>query len=135
MESIRPAFKFLRRMFVEFPRPGRRTDGELPGGDVAVFRSQEGKEERMNKTQIVEKVAKNMSMSKAAAERTVNSFLTEVKKGVKKDKEVSIVGFGTFKVKSRKARMGRNPQTGKPLKIKASKSVGFKPGKDFKKSV
>ncbi len=89
----------------------------------------------MNKGQIVQNIAKTMKTSKASTERTVNAFLDEVKKGVKKDKEVSLVGFGTFKVKNRKARMGRNPQTGRPIKIKASKTVGFKAGKAFKKSV
>ncbi len=89
----------------------------------------------MNKAQIVQNIAKAMASSKAAVERTVNAFLAEVKKGVKKDKAVSIVGFGTFKVRSRKARMGRNPKTGASIKIKASKTVGFKPGKPFKASI
>ncbi len=89
----------------------------------------------MNKAEIIGNVAKGLSTSKAAVERLVNAFIAEVKKGVKKDKSVSIVGFGTFKVRSRKARMGRNPKTGAKIKIKASKTVGFKPGKPFKTSV
>ncbi len=86
----------------------------------------------MNKAQIIQNVAKYVAVSKAAAERTVNAFLAELKKGVKKDRAVSIVGFGTFKVRSRKARIGRNPKTGARIKIKASRTVGFKPGKPFK---
>ena len=89
----------------------------------------------MNKAQIIQNVAKNMTISKASAERTVNAFLTEVKKGIKKDKLVQLVGFGTFKVRARKARLGRNPKTGQQIKIKASKTVGFKPGKPLKSEV
>jgi len=89
----------------------------------------------MNKAQIIQNIAKATSTSKAAAEKTVNAFLAEVKKGVKKDKQVSIVGFGTFKVRNRKARTGRNPKTGAKIKIKASRTVGFKPGKPFKASI
>jgi DNA-binding protein HU-beta len=89
----------------------------------------------MNKAQIVQNLAKSIQISKAAAERTVNAFLTEIKKGVKKDKQVSIVGFGTFKVRNRKARMGRNPKTGAKIKIKASRTVGFKAGRPFKEVV
>jgi DNA-binding protein HU-beta len=89
----------------------------------------------MNKAQMIQNVAKTMTISKASAERTVNAFLAEIKRAVKKEKQVSIVGFGTFRVRTRKARMGRNPATGATMKIKASKTVGFKPGKPFKESV
>ena len=86
----------------------------------------------MNKAQIIQNVAKGVTISKASAERTVNAFLDEIKKGVKKDKQVSIVGFGTFRVRSRKARVGRNPRTGERIKIKASRTVGFKAGRPFR---
>jgi len=87
----------------------------------------------MNKGELIQAVAKDQKISKAAAERVTNSVLDSVKKGLKKDKNVTLIGFGTFRVKSRKARMGRNPQTGEKIRIKASRTVGFKPGEAFKK--
>jgi DNA-binding protein HU-beta len=84
----------------------------------------------MNKGELVAAVAKDTGLSKAAAEDAVNSALTNIKKGAKKG--VQIVGFGSFSVVKRKARTGRNPQTGESMKIKASKSVKFKPGAAFK---
>ena len=89
----------------------------------------------MNKSQMIQNIAKASETSKAAAERIVNAFLAEIEKGVKKDRQVSIVGFGTFKVRNRKARIGRNPKTGARIKIKATRTVGFKPGKPFRKAV
>ncbi len=89
----------------------------------------------MNKGELIQAVAKDQKVSKAAAERVTNSVLDSVKKGLKKDKNVTLIGFGTFRVKSRKARMGRNPQTGEKIRIKASRTVGFKPGEAFKKMV
>ena len=89
----------------------------------------------MNKGELIQAVAKSQKMSKAAAERVTNAVLDNIKKGLKKDKNVTLIGFGTFNVKSRKARMGRNPQTGEKIRIKASKTVGFKPGEAFKKMV
>jgi DNA-binding protein HU-beta len=88
----------------------------------------------MNKSELVEAVGKHFE-SKAAAERAVGSVLEAIKKGLKKDGKVQLVGFGTFEVRKRKARMGRNPQTGESIKIKASKTVGFKPGKALKSSI
>ncbi len=76
----------------------------------------------MTKAQIIQNVARNVTVSVASAERTVNAFLAEIKKAVKKEKSVSLVGFGTFRVRSRKARMGRNPKTGARMKIKASRT-------------
>jgi DNA-binding protein HU-beta len=64
--------------------------------------------------------------SKRAAADAVEAVLEAIAGGIKKDKEVALVGFGTFKTKTRAARKGRNPKTGEPLKIKASKTVGFK---------
>ncbi len=89
----------------------------------------------MNKAELVEAVAKELDESKAGSERAVSAVLNCIQKGVKKDKACQIVGFGTFTVKKRKARTGRNPQTGEAIKIKASKSVGFKPSKKFKELV
>jgi DNA-binding protein HU-beta len=89
----------------------------------------------MNKKSLVEAVAKELGATNAAAERAVNAFINGITTGLKKDKSVSIVGFGSWTVKDRKARMGRNPQTGEAIKIKASKTVGFKPGKQLKDSL
>ena len=89
----------------------------------------------MNKGDLVEKVAKEIGVSKAQADKAVNAVLNIIKKGLKKDKRVAIVGFGSFEVRKRKARTGRNPRTGETIKIKASKSVGFKAGKALKDAV
>jgi len=87
----------------------------------------------MNKGDLIVAVAKEIGVSKAMAERAVNAVLGSIKKGVKRG--VNLIGFGSFSVGNRKARMGRNPQTGKAIKIKASKNVRFKAGKALKKSV
>ena len=89
----------------------------------------------MNRAELNEHVAKSMDCSKAQADRAVGAVLESIQKGLKKAGEVSLVGFGTFKVKKRAARMGRNPRTGDSIKIKASKSVGFKAGKPLKSSL
>lgn len=89
----------------------------------------------MNRAALNEVVAKELGDSKAAADRAVGAVLEAIMKGVKKHGEVSLVGFGTFKVKKRGARMGRNPKTGEQIKIKASKGVGFKAGRPFKESL
>lgn len=89
----------------------------------------------MNKAQLVEVVAKSLGVSGAEAQRAVNAVLDGIKKGLKKDKTVSLVNFGTFEVRKRKARTGRNPRTGETIKIKASKSVGFRAGKALKEMV
>ena len=86
----------------------------------------------MNKADLIENVSSELGITKAAAERSVNTVLDTIKKGVKKEKLVQLVGFGTFTIRQRKARTGRNPQTGETIKIKASKSVAFRPGKQFK---
>jgi len=89
----------------------------------------------MNKSQIIENVAREVTISKAAAERAVNAFLEEVKRGIRKDKVVQLVGFGTFKLKNRKARIGRNPRTGQAVRLKPSRTVGFKAGIPFKATI
>jgi nucleoid DNA-binding protein len=88
----------------------------------------------MNKAELVAAVQKSLGKdtSKALAERAVEAVIDGVKSGLKKGKPVQLVGFGTFKVASRKARMGINPKTGEKIKIKASKSVKFSAGKDLK---
>jgi DNA-binding protein HU-beta len=89
----------------------------------------------MNRTELCEAIAKEMKGTKADADRFVTAMLNSIVKGLKKDKAVQLVGFGTFSVKKRAAREGRNPRTGETIKIKASKTVGFKPGKKLKDSM
>lgn len=84
----------------------------------------------MNKGELVAAVAKETDTSKAHAERAVNAVLSNIKKNTKKG--VQLIGFGSFSVVKRKARTGRNPQTGEVIKIKASRTVKFKPGAKYK---
>ncbi|MEN8693964.1 MAG: HU family DNA-binding protein [Akkermansiaceae bacterium] len=91
----------------------------------------------MNKGELIEAVQKALGneATKRSAEDAVSAVLGSIATGVKKDQKVQIIGFGTFEVKKRAARMGRNPKTGEAMKIKASKSVGFKPSSTLKKSL
>ena len=89
----------------------------------------------MNKVELVTSVQKSLGSSKADAERAVNAVIDGIKLGIKKTKTVQLIGFGTFKVSTRKARMGVNPKTGAKIKIKASKGVKFSAGKAFKGSL
>ncbi len=90
----------------------------------------------MTKAELVEKIAKEADISKVAAAAALNSFMDGVVKTLKKkDGKVTLVGFGTFTKVRRKARTGRNPQTGAPIKIKARNVVKFKPGKLLKDAV
>jgi DNA-binding protein HU-beta len=82
----------------------------------------------MNKTELIEVVAKKASATKAAAEVVVNAAIEAITEAVGKGETVQFVGFGTFSVTERKARTGRNPQTGKEIKIAAKKVVRFKAG-------
>lgn len=88
----------------------------------------------MNKAELVAYVQKSLGddTSKAAAERAVEAVLEAVIKGIKKDKSVQLIGFGTFSVSKRAARDGVNPRTKEKIKIKASKSVKFKAGARLK---
>jgi nucleoid DNA-binding protein len=88
----------------------------------------------MNKTQLIDEVAK-VTCSKKEAGSAVDATLAAIKKALKKGDAVTLVGFGTFGVKKRKARVGRNPQTGKVLKIAAKKVPVFKAGKGLKDAV
>ena len=89
----------------------------------------------MNKTEFVAAVAEEAKLSKKDAQVAVNAFITVVTKALKKNDKVQLVGFGTFEVAKRAARTGRNPQTGKEMKIKASKAPKFKAGKALKDAV
>jgi DNA-binding protein HU-beta len=83
----------------------------------------------MNKADLIEKIAKESKCSKVAASKMIDSLTSNVTKSLKKGERVTLVGFGTFSVSKRKARIGRNPQTGETIKIKAKKAVRFKAGK------
>jgi len=90
----------------------------------------------MTKAELVEQAAIEAKISKVAAAAALNSFMGSVAKALKKkDGKVTLVGFGTFSKVRRKARKGRNPQTGEPIKIKASNAVKFSPGKKLKNAV
>jgi len=89
----------------------------------------------VTKADLVAAIAKDTKMSKAQVERMLNSFTDRVTKVLKKGDKISLVGFGTFSVSKRKARKGRNPQTGETIKIKAAKLPKFKPGKALKDAV
>ena len=90
----------------------------------------------MNKAELILEVQKliGKDCSKAEAERAINAVLEGIKRGVKKDKAVQLIGFGTFQSKKRAARNGVNPRTGEKIKIKASKTVTFKAGAALKAS-
>ena len=90
----------------------------------------------MTKAELLEQMAKDAGISKTAASAALNSLVDGITKTLKKkDEKVTLVGFGTFSKIRRKARKGRNPQTGETIKIKASNTVKFKPGKKLKDAV
>jgi len=86
----------------------------------------------MNKAELIEKIAKATELTKAQTERVLDNTLDIIRKSVKKGDEVKLVGFGTFAKTKRKARKGRNPQTGKEIKIPAAWYPKFRPGAEFK---
>lgn len=89
----------------------------------------------MNKAELVESIAKSADLSKASAGRALDGFINAVTKGLKKGDTITLVGFGTFSVRKRAARKGRNPRTGQEIKIKAAKIPSFKAGKALKDTV
>ncbi|RMX03587.1 HU family DNA-binding protein [Corticibacter populi] len=89
----------------------------------------------MNKTELVEHIAANADISKAAAARALEATIGAIKTTLKKGGAVSVIGFGTFEVSKRAARKGRNPQTGAEIKIKAAKVPKFRAGKALKDAV
>ncbi len=91
----------------------------------------------MTKAELIDKVAetKGLDLSKKAVGDVIDASFETIGKAIKKDKRFSYPGFGTFTVRSRKARTGRNPQTGEEIKIKASKTIGFKPAPGLKSSL
>lgn len=89
----------------------------------------------MNKAELIDAVAVNADLSKAAAGRALDAALEAITKALKKKDTVTLVGFGTFSVRKRSARIGRNPKTGEEIKIRASKVPGFKAGKALKDAI
>ncbi len=89
----------------------------------------------MNKGELIESVSSSAGMSRADATKAVDAVLDSVTRTLSGGGSVSLVGFGTFSVKSRAARMGRNPRTGEAIHIKASRVPGFKAGKALKDAV
>ncbi|MBM4338842.1 MAG: HU family DNA-binding protein [Deltaproteobacteria bacterium] len=89
----------------------------------------------MTKADLVAAIGKDAKISKASAEKALNAFAANVTKALKKGDRMALPGFGTFSVSKRKARVGRNPQTGKEIKIPAAKVAKFKAGSALKKAV
>ena len=89
----------------------------------------------MNKAELIDAVANSADMSKADATRSVDAVIDTITETLRKGDSVTLVGFGTFEVRARAARTGRNPQTGETIQIKASNSPAFKAGKAFKDAV
>ncbi|MCI8836177.1 MAG: HU family DNA-binding protein [Ruminococcus sp.] len=89
----------------------------------------------MNKTELVAAIAENAEISKKDAEKAMKALIDVITEELKKGEKVQLVGFGTFEVSSRAAREGRNPQTGKAMKIAACKAPKFKAGKALKDAV
>ena len=89
----------------------------------------------MTKADLIEKMAADADITKAAAGKALDSCIEAVQKALKKGDKVALVGFGTFSVSKRAARKGRNPQTGAEIKIKACKVPKFTAGKGFKEAI
>jgi DNA-binding protein HU-beta len=89
----------------------------------------------MNKAELTARVARNTRMTKVKASRVIDSLLEHVMKSLKKGERASLVGFGTFTVTRRRARTGRNPQTGSPIQIPARRVVRFTAGKSLKAEI
>ena len=89
----------------------------------------------MNKSELIDVVSSKAEISKAEAIKVVNATLDAITDGLVSDGKVILVGFGSFEVRTRTARAGRNPRTGEQIKISASRVPAFKPGKDMKEAV
>lgn len=89
----------------------------------------------MNKAELIDAIAEAADLQKSSATRALDAAIEAISKALKKDDQVTLVGFGTFAVRKRAARSGRNPRTGETIKIKASKVPTFKPGKALKDAV
>lgn len=86
----------------------------------------------MNKTELISEIAQKSNMTKKDAEKVVNAFFATVEETLQAGEKVQLIGFGTFEVRERQARKGRNPQTGAEIEIPATRVPAFKPGKALK---
>ena len=93
------------------------------------------KDNTMNKTELIEVISSKAEITKAEAGKVLGAALDAIDEGLASDVKVTLVGFGTFEVRSRNARTGRNPRTGEKIKIAASKAPAFKAGKEMKAAV
>ncbi len=89
----------------------------------------------MRKPDLVDAIADRTELTKDKATDALNVLLDEITKALERKESVNLIGFGSFESRERGARMGKNPQTGEPIQIKASTTVGFKPGKALKEAV
>ena len=89
----------------------------------------------MTKAELIASIGKEAKVSKASAEKAVNAFASAITKALKKGDKLTLTGFGTFSVAKRRARIGRNPQSGKEIKIPATRVAKFKPGNLLKSAV
>jgi DNA-binding protein HU-beta len=89
----------------------------------------------MTKAELIASIGKEAKISKASAEKAVNAFATAITKALKKGDKLTLTGFGTFSVAKRRARIGRNPQSGKEIRIPATRVAKFKPGNLLKSAV
>ncbi len=89
----------------------------------------------MNKQELIASVAEKAGLTKKDSEKAINAVIDSIKTALSKGDKVSLVGFGTFEVRTRAERSGRNPQTGATIKIPAAKVPAFRPGKELKESV
>ncbi|MFQ5877665.1 MAG: HU family DNA-binding protein [Acidobacteriota bacterium] len=89
----------------------------------------------MNKAQLIKRVARDIRMSRVKAARVIDSLLEHMTRALRKGERASLVGFGTFTVARRRARTGRNPQTGEPIRIPARRVVRFTPGKALRSQI
>jgi DNA-binding protein HU-beta len=119
----------------QFSLASSRRTKLLPHLEIPCRFSNNPKEETVNKTELIEIVAKEADLSKAAAGKALDAVIAVVTKAVSKGDTVTLVGFGTFKSSKRAARVGRNPQTGKELKIAATTVPRFTAGAGFKAAV
>lgn len=102
----------------------------MPRGSIPI-----AKGDSVNKSDMIDHIARSADISKAAAQRALDAAVTNIKTALKKGGSVTIVGFGTFYVGQREARAGRNPQTGEPIRIEAARIPKFRPGKALKDAI
>ena len=89
----------------------------------------------MNKTELVKAVAEQAELTQKDATKAVDALIETISETLAKEEKIQLIGFGTFEVRERSARKGRNPQTGEEIEIAASKVPAFKPGKELKEAI